>query len=642
MSDTIDPRLIAFYLPQFHPCAENDAWWGRGFTEWTNVTRARPLFPGHVQPRLPADLGFYDLRLAEAREAQADMARRAGISAFCYYHYWFAGKRLLNRPLDEVIAARTPDFPFCVCWANESWTRRWDGLDEEVLIQQRYDGVEPEDFLRDLLPALRDPRYLRVNGRPLLLVYRPEAIPDIARWTERWRRFAAAEGLGDLYLCRVHAFSQDAPDTIGFDAAVEFPPLGGLLEKTLLDPAEVSALAGSGFAGLMADYRRFAALAAAAPAPSFRRFRGVMPSWDNTPRRGNRALLFRGATPDDYEAWLASALLNCMREQRGEERLVFINAWNEWAEGCHLEPDAHFGERFLNATRSAMSTARRLHAPALEHLREGDADAMLDLLQSRERSIQALAAELRARDETIADLKRLLAAADLAARSNRPAAAPQADTRPLAELTTAGQRPKAVIFGAGRGGERALRHLESAWEIVAFLDNDPQKHGTRLHGLPVLPAASLHELDSATVFVASMYGEEIRQQLAGLGVRRSRIQHVDAQVLASEQPAAADSMQRLKVIIFGTGMGGLRAYRKLPPECRIVAFADNDPAKIGLEYCGHPILSPEQLRSSSFDHILVASMHADEIVTQLEELGIPPCRIEVVHHSILVDADPSA
>ena len=302
MAATNHPELIAFYLPQFHPIEENDIWWGHGSTEWTNLTKSQSLLAGHIQPRLPADLGFYDLRLPETREAQADLARRAGISAFCYYYYWFGGRRLLERPLNEVIALGRPDFPFCICWANESWTRRWDGLDKEVLIAQDYANVDPESFIRDLLPALHDSRYFRINGKALLLVYRPESVPGIKRWTDIWRAYAYANGAGELMLCCVHSFSQDPPESQGFDAAVEFPPLGGLLERSLLTPSEVAVLIGteSNFQGLIANYPRFARMAAEAPQPPFRRFRCVAPSWDNTPRRKNRALIFTGANPDDF------------------------------------------------------------------------------------------------------------------------------------------------------------------------------------------------------------------------------------------------------------------------------------------------------------------------------------------------------
>src|SRR6266446_2869134 len=200
-------RVIAFYLPQFHPIPENDAWWGKGFTEWTNVTKARPLFRGHYQPHLPADLGFYDLRVAESREAQADLARQYGITGFCYYHYWFAGKRLLHRPFDEVLTSGRPDFPFCLCWANENWTRVWDGGGSEVLMEQTYSEQDDRAHIQALMPAFADTRYFRIDGRPLFLVYRTELLPEPARTADIWRSEVSKAGLGDLYLARVENFA---------------------------------------------------------------------------------------------------------------------------------------------------------------------------------------------------------------------------------------------------------------------------------------------------------------------------------------------------------------------------------------------------------------------------------------------------
>ena len=219
-------RAIAFYLPQFHPISENDQWWGKGFTEWTNVAKAEPLFPGHYQPHIPADLGFYDLRLPETRQAQADLARESGIYGFCYYHYWFNGKQLLDRPFNEVLASGKPDFPFCLCWANENWTRVWDGKDNNVLIEQKYSEEDDRQHIRALADAFRDERYIRVNGKPLFLVYRATKIPDPRKTTAIWREEAQKLGIGDLYLCRVESFRDERsdPGEIGFDAAVGFQP----------------------------------------------------------------------------------------------------------------------------------------------------------------------------------------------------------------------------------------------------------------------------------------------------------------------------------------------------------------------------------------------------------------------------------
>ncbi|MGH7860017.1 MAG: glycoside hydrolase family 99-like domain-containing protein, partial [Candidatus Binatia bacterium] len=220
-------RKIAFYLPQYHPVAENDRWWGLGFTDWISVVNAQPLFRGHNQPNFPADLGYYDLRVPEVREAQAALARDAGLDAFCYYHYWFDGRRVLERPFDAVRQSGRPDFPFCLCWANEPWTRSWDGRSGEVLLAQRYSEADDRSHISWLLSAFRDRRYFRVEGKPLFLVYRASSLPDPARTTDLWRDAARSDGLGELYLCRVESFPRESdrpPSALGFDAAVEFQP----------------------------------------------------------------------------------------------------------------------------------------------------------------------------------------------------------------------------------------------------------------------------------------------------------------------------------------------------------------------------------------------------------------------------------
>jgi len=226
MSDTV--KAIAFYLPQFHPVPENDAWWGKGFTEWTNVTKARPRFPGHYQPHLPADLGFYDLRLPEARAAQAALAKEYGIFGFCYYHYWFNGRRLLERPFNEVLASGQPDFPFCLCWANENWTRVWDGGNNEILLKQQYSSDDDQAHIESLITAFQDERYIRIDDKPIFLVYRTKFLPDPARTAAIWRAAAKRAGLRDLFLIRVENFGDFTdPTLIGFDAAVEFAPFNG-------------------------------------------------------------------------------------------------------------------------------------------------------------------------------------------------------------------------------------------------------------------------------------------------------------------------------------------------------------------------------------------------------------------------------
>ncbi|MEI7861593.1 MAG: glycoside hydrolase family 99-like domain-containing protein, partial [Planctomycetota bacterium] len=338
-------RLIAFYLPQFHPIPENDAWWGRGFTEWRNVGKAQPLFHRHHQPQLPADLGFYDLRLAETRKAQADLARRHGIHGFCYYHYWFQGKQLLERPFAEVLASGAPDFPFCLCWANEPWSRRWDGSDTEVLQSQGYSAEDDLAHIRWLLGPLGDPRAIRIDGRPVFMVYRADQLPDPARTTDLWRREAERAGLPGLYLMAVETGWDSGWDAtkVGFDAKVLFQPQFSLLAT--VPRRDVWEARTKIFA-----YDDAWPVLANPPPVSYPRFDTVFPGWDNTARRGEDAWVVHGNTPASYEEWLRLAVNRTLTRPE-DQRIVFINAWNEWAEGAHLEPDRKHGRGFLEATR---------------------------------------------------------------------------------------------------------------------------------------------------------------------------------------------------------------------------------------------------------------------------------------------------
>ena len=355
-----DPiRAIAFYLPQFHPIPENDRWWGAGFTEWTNVTRAQPIFTGHYQPHLPADMGFYDLRVADTRAKQAALAARYGIHGFCYYFYWFAGKRLLETPVESMRASGEPDFPYCLCWANENWTRRWDGADKEILIAQNPSRADDERLILDLLPHFRDPRYIRVNGKPLFIVYRIGVLPNVTATAELWREVARREGIGELYLCAAKTYDTGDPTYYGFDAVVEFPPHGLRTVPTqeqleILEPR---------FSGTIVDYRQFVVDCITAREPSYPLHRTVMPGWDNTARRRHNALVFAHATPEVYELWVREVAAETRRKPPGE-RLIFVNAWNEWAEGAHLEPDQRFGHQYLEATARALAYASAPGVPA--------------------------------------------------------------------------------------------------------------------------------------------------------------------------------------------------------------------------------------------------------------------------------------
>jgi hypothetical protein len=362
-----DIRAIAFYLPQYHPIPENDAWWGKGFTEWTNVAKARPLFRGHDQPHLPADLGFYDLRVPEARQAQAELAREHGLDGFCYYHYWFNGRRLLERPFAEVLASGTPDIPFCLCWANETWSRRWIGEERDVLIAQEH---SPEDDRRHaawLLRALDDPRQIRVGDRPVFLVYRPNHLPDARATAEIFREVVTGAGLPEPWLVGVdgHCPGTDCR-TLGFDATLEFAPQLGVYYPDMVDdrpsPGRLLRNLKRGVPDARlklyddADARR--RMRALGAARAFPAYPCCYVAWDNSPRRGADGIILVDGSPAAFEAALRDAVARAGGRPPGD-RLVFINAWNEWAEGNHLEPDQRQGRSYLEAVRRVVAGSPR-------------------------------------------------------------------------------------------------------------------------------------------------------------------------------------------------------------------------------------------------------------------------------------------
>ncbi|NHA69160.1 glycoside hydrolase family 99-like domain-containing protein [Phycicoccus flavus] len=355
---TPNQRHLAFYLPQFHPIAENDEWWGPGFTEWVNVAKARPLFHGHRQPHLPGELGFYDLRLAETRAAQAELAAAHGIDGFIYYHYWFGGRRLLERPFDSVRASGEPDLPFALCWANEAWTRAWDGHTREVLMSQDYG--DDRAHARWLAEAFADPRYIRVDGKPIFLVYRASRLPDARRTTDVLREEAERAGVGPLFLARVESFTDERSDpaALGFDAAVEFAPdwkvvNGGLTRRAV---SAARRLFPSRRPWQTRNYQDLVAGMQAKPAVDHLRFPCVTPRWDNSPRRGRNGFVLTGDTPERYRDWVAWAARTAPATPGGES-LVFVNAWNEWGEGAHLEPCRERGRAFLQAHRDGRAAA---------------------------------------------------------------------------------------------------------------------------------------------------------------------------------------------------------------------------------------------------------------------------------------------
>ncbi len=370
MNKTIRP--IAIYLPQFHPIPENDEWWGKGFTEWRNVVKAKPRFKGHYQPHLPADLGFYDLRLEETRLAQESLAKQYGIYGFCYYHYWFNGKRLLNEPIDRKMKNPKEDLPFMFCWANENWTRAWDGGEHEILIEQKYNHEDDINHIRALIPYFKDERYIKIAGRSVFIIYKDALFPDIKRTLEIFRQEAGRHGI-ELYLCR---FDRDrhtqtiCHTQLGFDAAIEFQPLSKSRKaflkrnkKGIMKYLQLSNYHNYFVSKIqkkhsnkdkIIDYREFIEYDLKYIQKSEKLYPCISPGWDNSSRRPkNRALIFNNSDPDHFKKWTINKL-KAFKPHSKDENFLFINAWNEWAESNHMEPCEKWGLQYLKSFYEAI------------------------------------------------------------------------------------------------------------------------------------------------------------------------------------------------------------------------------------------------------------------------------------------------
>ena len=350
----MNPQIIAFYLPQFHRTKENDEWWGKGFTEWTNVTKARPRFPGHYQPHLPSDTGFYDLRLPEAREMQAAMAKEYGIYGFCYYHYWFNGKRLMERPVDEIISSGKPDFPFMICWANENWARNWDGGFKHLLMEQQYTDEDDAAHMNFLCSHIfSDRRYIRVNGKPFFAIYKAHLLPNAEKTIKIWREVAQKHQM-ELYLALFEHTGYNIPEYLskGFDMSINFQPfcMGKFQHCKMLFNITLSKLLNRKIT-MLHSYKKYVKYRIKTPLPSYRQFPCVTPNFDNASRRMHKGFTaFIGSTPQLYGKWLSS-VFEKFKPYSQEENFIFINAWNEWAEGNHLEPDQKWGRKYLEETK---------------------------------------------------------------------------------------------------------------------------------------------------------------------------------------------------------------------------------------------------------------------------------------------------
>lgn len=357
-------RVIAIHLPQFYPFTENDEWWGKGFTEWRNVTKAKPRFRGHYQPHLPADLGFYDLRLKECRMEQEKLAKEYGINGFCYYHYWFNGHLIMEKPVEAKLADRDEDLPFMLCWANENWHRNWAGLYNEILLEQHYNEADDIAHFNYLLPYFKDDRYIKIEGKPVFALYRINDIPDVTALCNTFQMCARKNGF-ELYICKIdHLESCEIPKCI--DAAIEFPPnnIPPKNDNWRNHPYESIArrIFKKSVGKQMISYKKYVnqQISGEMQKPKYKFFPGLMPGWDNSSRRvGQRYTIFNGSTPKLFGMW-ADHVLSSFIPYSKEENLVFVNAWNEWAEGNHLEPDLKWGRGYLEALKKAIDKHKLL------------------------------------------------------------------------------------------------------------------------------------------------------------------------------------------------------------------------------------------------------------------------------------------
>ena len=350
-------RVLAFYLPQYHPIPENDKWWGKGFTEWTNVGKAKPLFKGHDQPKIPADLGYYDLRLPEIREAQAEMAKKHGVEGFCYWHYWFGGgRRLLERPFNEVLALGKPDFPFCLAWANHSWEDKLFNKEgtKKLLIEQTYPG--DEDYIlhfNTLLPAFKDARYVRVNDKPLFMVYNPFDLPDMHHFIELWNKLAIENGLGGIHFV-AQTYNIEDIDILrknGFDA-VNIVRLFHFFKKdySLIERAYLKIMRIAFKTGRIVSYKKAAKWFSGIEDKDNTCYPCLIPGWDHSPRSGKGGHILVNPTPEVFSKHVQT-VVNTVKDKPDQEKIVFLRSWNEWAEGNYMEPDIKHGHGFLDALK---------------------------------------------------------------------------------------------------------------------------------------------------------------------------------------------------------------------------------------------------------------------------------------------------
>jgi len=560
-------KAIAFYLPQFHPIPENDAWWGKGFTEWTNVSKAVPQFLGHYQPHLPGELGFYDLRVREVQRRQVELAKKYGIYGFCFHYYWFDGKRLLDLPLREFMNDPEIDMPFCVCWANENWTRRWDGRDNEVLIEQRHNPENDKAFARDLVPILEHKNYIHINDRPLLIIYRARLLPDPRATAIRWREYFKQKGVGEPYLVAAQVFEEIDPQEIGFDAAVEFPPNTPVPLRKINDRVE---LLNPDYAGQIYSYADMAQAMSARQKPDYQLFKAVFPQWDREPRTPGRGHTFAYSSPELYKSWLSNACRTAAGDPDPEKRLVFINAWNEWGEGAHLEPDRRYGYAYLQATAEVISKYIENKNGDLpgewsvlfvshDACRGGAQAVLLDLLEwLRKHTFLKLKVLCLEGGEW---LDRFAGMADTAVLSDLIRKADANDPQRLAAaiLRFVGEKPD-LIYGNTAVSARAYPALALIGSPII----------THMHEMASSVQRYAHDyvdamLDKTKHFIAC--SDKVREYLVeGLGVSEEKVSVVHSSIKAESGLIALDKRERRKLrralglerdkfLVLGCGLG---------------------------------------------------------------------------------------
>lgn len=359
------PRFIAFYLPQFHPTPDNDAWWGKGFTEWVNVAKARPLYRGHVEPHIPADLGFYDLRLPEIREQQSELAKEAGIEGFCYYHYWFGnGKEILERPFDEVVSSGKPNFPFCLCWANHSWYKKlWDpkvkGKDT-LLAEQLYPGIEDYTaHFNRLLPAFKDERYMKVNNKLIFIIYDAIKFEDVSTFVQLWRKLAKEHGLNDFYFISTDQDSRNKTKikARGIDAIYNSDQFNIHHHLSLF--TKIRLLIQRKYLGMptVFEYSEACKYMINDDCYSNDTIPCILPNWDHSPRSGRNAIILKNATPKTFKS-LVKRAIEVVSKKPKDEQIVIVKSWNEWGEGNYMEPDLEFGKGFIQAMKEAIDESK--------------------------------------------------------------------------------------------------------------------------------------------------------------------------------------------------------------------------------------------------------------------------------------------